>query len=101
MSAFKLPLRLSKVARYVDDSEGRTLILCDSRTQAAEIVEAVNSHAALMEAARALKFMLDDPYWQKRCAAADSGFGTSTPYGQQTISARTALDALEKAGVML
>ena len=104
MSAFKLPLR---IARDLGDSvqriqDAHKVIIGSGNyltpEQAAEIVEAVNSHAALLEAARALKRIKD---WVEipapRCLEEDRAFLVNTAYRE----ARAALESLEKAGVKL
>jgi len=40
---------------------------------------------------KALRDLLDDPYWQKRIACVESGFGTATEYGQVVLRALEAL----------
>ncbi len=43
---------------------------------------------------KALRGLLADPYWQKRIACVENGFGTATEYGQVVLRA---LEALEPA----
>ncbi len=48
------------------------------------------SKQSLLE--KALQDLLADPYWQKRIACVENGFGTATEYGQVVLRAQEALE---------
>ena len=47
------------------------------------------------ELREALAGLLNDPYWQKRIASVEQGFGTATEYGKIVERARAALNPTE------